>query len=233
MRSEAPGSSGAIVSSRSPSTSASSVGRGTPAGTCRWVASCAPRRAGARNGPSRLNPSGSAPSTGASGRQALTRSAKAVSSSRGAVTAVGRNEVTPRRSSRRAMPSSAARSPIASWPPQPWTWTSTNPGARYGPSSSASASTTTAAIRPSSIVIRPAATRSSRTSRPRAVLAGPAVKVRSSLRHEWPPRSPRPTSRARRSRSRPPRARSCGPVVAAHRGWARAGGRWPPRSRPR
>ena len=61
---------------------------------------------------------------------ARTRSAKAASSPSGAVTAVGRNEVTPRRSSRRAIPSSAARSPMASWPPQPWTWTSTNPGAR-------------------------------------------------------------------------------------------------------
>ena len=32
------------------------------------------------------------------------------------------------------MPSSAAASPIAPWPPQPWTWTSTKPGARSGPS---------------------------------------------------------------------------------------------------
>ncbi len=78
MRSGAPASSGAIVSSRSRSMSGSSIAGGASAGTRRWVGSCAPRRPWARNGPSRLNPSGSAPSTGASGSQARTRSAKAV-----------------------------------------------------------------------------------------------------------------------------------------------------------
>ena len=168
MRSAAPGSSGAMVSSRRPSTRGSSAARGTSAGTRRWVSSCAPRLAVARNGPSRLNPRGSAPSAGAFGIQPRTPSAKAARSGSGAVTAVGRNEVTPRRSSARAMPSRAARSPIASWPPQPWTWTSTNPGATTGLSGSsvAPSSRSTAAIRPSSIVIRPGATRSSRTRRP-------------------------------------------------------------------
>ena len=50
---------------------------------------------------------------------------EAASAGSGADTAVGRKDVTPRRSSARAIPSRAARSPIASWPPQPWTWTST------------------------------------------------------------------------------------------------------------
>ena len=89
-------------------------------------AACAPA---ARNGPSRLNPSGWAPSAGASGIQARTRSANRGSSSIGIVGAVGRNEVTPRRSSARAIPDRASASPSASWPPQPWTWTSTKPGA--------------------------------------------------------------------------------------------------------
>ena len=53
-------------------------------------------------------------------------------SSSGADTPVGRNDVTPWRRRCRAIPSSAARPPIASWPPPPWTWTSTKPGAMYG-----------------------------------------------------------------------------------------------------
>ena len=67
------------------------------------------------------------------------------------------------------MPSRASVSPIASWPPQPWTWTSTKPGA-----------TERARRRPaprrgrprrshsSSMTSRPPTTRSSRTSRPRS-----------------------------------------------------------------
>jgi hypothetical protein len=174
MSSVAPGSSGAIVTSRRPSTSGSSSARSTSDGFRRCLGSWAPRRASARNGPSRSNPSGSAPSSGASGIQARTRSANACKAAIGAVTAVGRKDVTPRRSKARAMPSRPAASPIASWPPQPWTWTSTNPGAKYGRSSPASPSspwTLIVAMRPSSIVSRPRATRSSRTSRPLTVSA--------------------------------------------------------------
>ena len=36
--------------------------------------------------------------------------------------------MTPWRRSARAIPSSAPSGPIASWPPRPWTWTSTKPG---------------------------------------------------------------------------------------------------------
>ncbi len=173
--SRAPGSSGAIVMRRRPSRSGSRASGATSAGVRRWAGSWAPRRPGARNGPSRSKPNGSAPSAGATGRQARTRSAKAARSSSGAETAVGRNDVTPRRSSARAMPSRAAASPMASWPPQPWTWTSTNPGAIRGPRgasrvvTAATSSSSTAAIRPSSTVMRPGTTRSSRTSRPTTV----------------------------------------------------------------
>ena len=171
-----------------------------------------PRRAGARNGPSRLNPSGSAPSAGAVGHATPGPGRRRRRGRRAArVTAVGRNDVTPRRSSARAMPSSAAASPIASWPPQPWTWTSTKPGAMYGPSSAtAPSSRSTAAIRPSSIVSRPGATRSSRTSRPsigrghrarRRADPGPAPRRRTArrartARRRSATRSPRPAGRA-------------------------------------
>ena len=40
------------------------------------------------------------------------------------------------------MPSSAAVSPIASWPPQPWTWTSTKPGVTSGPPAAAGSCST-------------------------------------------------------------------------------------------
>ena len=135
---------------------------------------------------------------------ARTRSAKAASSASGAVTAVGRNEVTPRRSRRRAMPSSAAASPIASWPPQPWTWTSTKPGARYGPSAvRLASSSSTAAIAPSSIVIaagrdpvvedQPAAW----TARCAGLTARPQPIRGRARRRGSPRRSRRPTSQLR------------------------------------
>ncbi len=73
--------------------------------------------------------------------------------------------MTPRRSSARAIPSRAAVSPIAEWPPQPWTWRSTNPGATNGlVRRRVSDRATTSPIRPSTIEIRPLATRSSRMS---------------------------------------------------------------------
>ena len=55
-----------------------------------------------------LKPSGSAPSAGAPGIHSRTDSAKTVSFSNEAVTEVGRNEVTPRAASARAMPDRAA-----------------------------------------------------------------------------------------------------------------------------
>src|SRR6266511_2657233 len=119
--------SGATVVRRRPSMSGSSSSRGTSAGIARWAGLWAPRRAAARNGPSRLNPSGCAPSSGALGSQPRTRSAKRRRSGSGAVQPVGRNEVTPRRRRARAIPSRAAASAIALWPPQPWTWRSTRP----------------------------------------------------------------------------------------------------------
>ena len=84
-----------------------------------WSGFWAPLRAGLMNGPSRLNPSGAAPSSGAAGIQARTRSANVASASSGAVTAVGRNDVTPCRRSARAIPSSAPSGPMASCPPRP------------------------------------------------------------------------------------------------------------------
>ncbi len=99
---------------RSPSSSGAIASDPTSAGVRRSAGSWAPLRAGARNGPSRLNPSGCAPSSGASGIQARTRSANRGSSATARDGAVGRNEVTPWRSSARAIPDSAAASPVAS-----------------------------------------------------------------------------------------------------------------------
>ena len=129
MSSVAPGSSGATVISRRPSTSGSSVDCGTFAGCSRWagVVGTAP------NGREERSLEVEAQRLGAVSRGVRKPPADALGEgdqlSSGAVTAVGRNEVTPRRRSRLAMPSSASGSPIASWPPQPWTWRSTNPGA--------------------------------------------------------------------------------------------------------
>ena len=213
MSSRAPGSSGAIVIRRRPSRSGSRSRRSTSAGAWRNAGSWAPRRASARNGPSRLNPSGSAPSAGASGSHARTVSAKVARAGSGAVTAVGRNPVTPRRSRWRAIPSSASAPPIASWPPPPCTWTSTNPGAIYGSSSVAGApavrpappstgsTSSTSAIQPSSIAIRPGSIRSSRTRRPRT-LATSRLMAPARRRLD---RAPRPR---RRSRGRSGRRRS-------------------------
>ena len=134
MSSSAPGSSGAIVTSRRPSRSglevvARDVGRRAQVASGRGRRG-APRRG---TGPSRLKPSGSR-AVGWGVRQPVAdASAKSARSASGAVTAVGRNDghAVARAGggpSRRGPP----RSPIASWPPQPWTWTSTKPGARYG-----------------------------------------------------------------------------------------------------
>ena len=216
MSASAPGSSGAMVMTRSPSSNGASCAGSTPSGARRWRGSWAPLRASAMNGPSRLKPSGAAPSSGASGRHVRTLSAKRASTSSGALTAVGRKDVTPCRSSARAMPSRAALPPIASWPPQPCTWTSTNPGAMNGPSAAA-ASGSMAAMSPSSMWRRPGATELASTSRPDTLAT-----VRRRVRPAWrgcatavPGAVGGPVPRPR---SRPP----------AHSGRPGSAIRWPP-----
>ena len=114
----------------------------------------------ARNGPSRLNPSGIAPSTRRRRHPApdppgeLAEHAEA-----------GRHGGRQERGDavaqeRPGHPVEVPRvGPIASWPPQPWTWTSTKPGAMIGPAASASSSSTSAIRRPRT-TSRPGATRS-------------------------------------------------------------------------
>ena len=191
--------------------------------------------AGARNGPSRLNPSGSAPSAGASGSHARTRSANATSSSSGAVTAVGRNEVTPRRSSaaRHAVERRAIAHRVVA-----------------APAVDVDVDEPRGDVRPVRVRLGvdvdrddPAVLDRDPADRDPIVedqpAAGGARRARGrhgvgqSLRRGSPRRSPPPMCPARRSRSRPRRATSCGRVVAARRGWARAAGRRPPRSRRR
>ena len=168
ISSSAPDSSGAIVITRSPSRAASMIAGSSSAGVRRRAGSWAPLRAGAMNGPSRLKPSGSAPPVGAWRIHERTRSAKRGISASGSVGAVGRNDVTPCLSSTWAIPVSASASPVASWPPQPWQWTSMNPGATNGPDAASRlpGSGTTCAMNPSSITRCPGTTSSPRTSRP-------------------------------------------------------------------
>ena len=137
MSASAPGSSGAIVMIRSPSSEASTTAGSMFSGVRSSAGSWAPLRAGAMNGPSRLKPSGSAPSAGAEGIHSRTRAAKRGISCSGSDGAVGRKEVIPCRSRARAIPDRASASPVPSWPPQPWTWTSMRPGARSGPAAHA------------------------------------------------------------------------------------------------
>src|SRR6478735_11620370 len=171
VSSSEPGSSGAMVMIRSPSSSAEIWSSVNWAGWRSSAGSCAPFRAGARNGPSRLNPSGSAPSPGATGIHSRTPAANWGSSASDSEGDVGRNDVTPWRRSARAIPESASAPPVASWPPQPWTWTSMNPGAYTGPddATASAASGSTARMNPSSSVSRPGTTSSSSTSLPRRI----------------------------------------------------------------
>ncbi len=134
MSASAPGSSGAIVMTRRPSSSGaiasapSCVGRPQH----RRVVGALARRGEER--PLEVEPQRLARRRRARpGSTARTRSANRGSSASGRDGAVGRNEVTPWRSSARAMPDRASASPVASWPPQPWTWTSMKPGATMGP----------------------------------------------------------------------------------------------------
>ena len=120
-RSRPPGISGATVMIRIPGRSGSSAAKATSDASMMNAGFCAPFRWGEMNGPSRLKPSGADPSAGADGIHPRTRSANACNVSSDAVTAVGRNEVTPWRRSARAMPSRSPVDPIASWPPHPCT----------------------------------------------------------------------------------------------------------------
>ena len=206
MRSSAPGNSGATVTSRRPSRCASrSASRRRPparAGAPGRVRPCAHAPATAPPG---SNPSGSAPSAGATGIQSRTSSTKPYRSSSGADTPVGRNEVTPWRSKWRAIPSRAARPPIASCPPPPCTWTSTKPGARYGlaaPSLADSTPRSTALIKPSVTVTRPTSTRSSRTSRPLRTVAFVLTQTMYGRRTPRARMNPRLTSSSEPSKSR-------------------------------
>ena len=194
MRSVAPGSSGATVISRSPSTSGSSVGRGASAGD-QQVARVMGPAAGRREErslqvePERLGPVGRGvrqpgPDPLGEGDELAERRGHRGRQERGhapsqqpAGHAVERRRDRPWRRGRPSRGRGRRRTR----------------GRGTGRQRPRSSSRSTAAIRPSSIVIRPSATRSSRTSRPPTVVAGRASYRSPSTVMPWSPR-PRATS---------------------------------------
>ena len=137
------------------------------------------------------------------GRPAATpgrRSANRSRTSIGAVEAVGRKR---RHAPAQQCPGHAIEgrpSPIAAWPPQPWTWTSTKPGAING----------------AARVERPTSGSTRRSGRPSTVIRPPATSLVASTR--------RPANRLRRHRSAPAHARpaacsapwTAAPIAPAH-----------------
>ena len=151
---------------------------------------------------------------GASGSQPRTRSANATRSGSGAVTAVGRNEVTPRPQQRAGHPveCGAVAHRVVAAPAVDMDVDEARRDVRAVRAPPAPPSMATATIRPSSISIRPSTTRSSRTSRPatpagRLSVIGRRRAIRPRRRSGRRARSDRPGSAIRSTRS---------PAVAVH-----------------
>ena len=207
---------------------------------------CATRR---RKGPSMLKPSGSAPSAGRPASSRARVSANVGEPLEGGGHRGGQERGHAARAGRAPCRPVPRGPPMASCPPQPWTWTSMKPGAMSDVRSARAGSASMAAMRPSSTMTWPAPPRSARTSRPETVDARPLL---SHTRR--PPRAPAtwpgcsPPARGpgccgcwRRRSRRPASGRRCaaGPPRATSSGVPRASVPWgstaPPqkvRSRP-
>src|ERR671911_662567 len=133
--SRAPGSSGARVTIARPASLVQPSAATSPrSGATRSDGGWAPRRSGARNGPSRWRPSGtangrsSAASTRAAGGPLRTTSNARARIAAGAVMIVGSQAVTPQRGSAAATSHSRSGSVVRSTPTAPLHCRSTNPG---------------------------------------------------------------------------------------------------------
>jgi hypothetical protein len=125
MRSKAPGSSGARVTTRTGAASrkAAMSSRSGSRGKGGW----APRRLGLMKGPSRWAPRMRASPLPASMARRIPSRAPRISSG-GAVTVVGKRTLVPWARWKRAIPLTPSSPAMVSHPAPPWTWRSMKPG---------------------------------------------------------------------------------------------------------
>src|SRR5437867_2658268 len=206
----APGSSGASVIRRGLAASTASTFRAV--GSARWARRWAPRNEGLRNGPSMWAPSTRAPVASAA---APTVAANSAPTSTGSEMIVGRNAVTPVAGSACEMAAIESAPAAASWPANPFTWRSTNPGAisSPGPAVSSSSAFSGGLLRPTQVMTSPSTRIESADpapwSAPRSSVLMPAAPRRAPHARRRPRRRggaspPRRSPRQGRRRSGPP-----------------------------